>query len=121
MFTPQKKVFTGWSLSPRRENQKTPVPNSNSSARIFENGGAIVVRDGDDLFGWKKLENEMLDYNVPGDGYGSWQKAEIFGSFVKWRSSLFTLPPFQPSKILRFTFNSLFCCDGYIYMSRAQK
>uniref|UniRef100_A0A803LAR6 Nuclear matrix constituent protein 1-like protein n=1 Tax=Chenopodium quinoa TaxID=63459 RepID=A0A803LAR6_CHEQI len=66
MFTPQKKVFSGWSLSPRRENQNTPVPNSNSSAPISENGGAIVVRDGDDLEDLDertaKLENELFEY-----------------------------------------------------------
>lgn len=65
MFTPQKKVFSGWSLSPRRENQKTPVANSNSNAKVSENG-AIVPADANDLEDLDdkvaKLENELFEY-----------------------------------------------------------
>lgn len=62
MFTPQNKVFSSWSLSPRRENKKTPVTNSNSNVRISENGG-VVAEDGNDLEDLDgkvaKLENEV--------------------------------------------------------------
>lgn len=55
MFTPQKKVFSAW--SPRRENQKTPVVNSNSNARISENGNGDGLEDLDGKVA--KLENEV--------------------------------------------------------------
>ncbi|XP_010692447.2 protein CROWDED NUCLEI 1 isoform X2 [Beta vulgaris subsp. vulgaris] len=65
MFTPQNKVFSAWSLSPRRENKKTPVTNSNSNVRISENGG-VVAEDGNDLEDLDgkvaKLENELFEY-----------------------------------------------------------
>ena len=66
MLTPQKKMFSGWSLTPRRENQKTPVGNSNSSLRIadgYENGGAEAGNESDveDLAAKvAKLENEVI-------------------------------------------------------------
>ncbi|XP_021847129.1 protein CROWDED NUCLEI 1 [Spinacia oleracea] len=58
MFTPQKKVFSAW--SPRRENQKTPVVNSNSNARISENGNGDGLEDLDGKVA--KLENELFEY-----------------------------------------------------------
>lgn len=68
MLTPQKKVFAGWSLTPRRENQKSPAINSNSNPRIadgYENGGTAAgeERDLEDL-GAKvaRLENELFEY-----------------------------------------------------------
>jgi len=66
MLTPQKKMFSGWSLTPRRENQKTPVVNSNSSPGIadgYENGGAQAGNESDmeDLAAKvAKLENEVI-------------------------------------------------------------
>lgn len=68
MVTPQKKMFSGWSLTPRRENQKTPVGNSNSSLRIadgHENGGAEAGNESnvEDLAAKvAKLENELFEY-----------------------------------------------------------
>ena len=65
MFTSQKKVFSPLSLTPRRENQNTPVPNSNSNARVSGNGGT-VSENADDLEDLDervaKLENEVGNY-----------------------------------------------------------
>ncbi|KAH9605228.1 hypothetical protein KSS87_016223 [Heliosperma pusillum] len=65
MFTPQKKIFSGWSSTPRSEKLKTPVSNSNLAPRIsdgYENG----ERDSEDFvdLGEKvsNLEKELFEY-----------------------------------------------------------
>ncbi|XP_057524349.1 protein CROWDED NUCLEI 1 [Amaranthus tricolor] len=65
MLTPQKKVSSPCSLTPRRENQKTPAGNSNSNGRVSENGGNLSgdVGDLEDLDEKvAKLENELFEY-----------------------------------------------------------
>ena len=64
MLTPQKKVSSPCSLTPRRENQKTPAGNSNSNGRVSENGGNLSgdVGDLEDLDEKvAKLENEVCN------------------------------------------------------------